>query len=105
MSGAKTTEQHLALSIEHIKLSLQHCVLMSQNGKHSYAAVLSSRAATRLIECFKTMKTLNNALMANVRKKKRINEGMIDFRSVILKEAKEKLEFLSSISPPEKLVS
>ena len=66
-------------------------MLLSQNGKHSCAAMIGSKAISKLIECFELMKAINNDLIGCLKKRKRRGDGSIDFRFVILKEAKEKL--------------
>ena len=59
IANTKTKEEYLTLTIESIKLDLQHCVLMSQNDKHGCAAAVGSRAISRLIECFQIMKAIS----------------------------------------------
>ena len=48
LSFCKYKEEHLAYSLELVKLKLQQSVVLSQNGKHWKAAEISDQAVKRL---------------------------------------------------------
>ena len=48
-------EEHIFFTIELIKLSLQHCVILSHAGTHASAIDTIDRIIGRLIECFQVM--------------------------------------------------
>ena len=53
-------EEHIIFTYEIIKIELQLCVILSQNGKHKLAIQTSDSAIHRLFECFDMLMAMVN---------------------------------------------
>ena len=51
LNYSRYKEEHLVISIESIKLTLQEAVVLSQNGNHRKAIAATEKAIHRLFEC------------------------------------------------------
>lgn len=85
----------MAYSLELIKLSLQQSVVLSQNGKHWKAAEISDQAVNKLFECFRMKMMIVREMLVELKKdKKNKLKNRVDFKKIVLNEAKEKLKYL-----------
>lgn len=53
-----TREEIIMHSYDQIKLYLQHCAILSQQGEHKTAYFIAEKGLIKIIECFRILKAL-----------------------------------------------
>ena len=84
---------------------LQQSVVLSQNGKHRKAAEISDRAVNRLFECFRIKMIMVKEMLIELKNNKKSKlKNRVDFKKVVLHDAKEKLKYLCEFENSYKLI-
>ena len=90
---------------------LRFCALLSQNGSHGEAFRYAEKAVEKLIDCIRTLKVLCEEETSapknpqNMSSKEHIyNIDRVNFKNIVLDEAKTLLDELVNLSPPHKLI-
>lgn len=79
--------------------------MLSQNGKHWKAADIGDKVIHRLFECFHIKMAVVKEILSDLKKsKKGKHKNGVDFKKIVLNDAKEKLKHLSEFEKSYELI-